>query len=114
MYARDRTTNPSHTGRAFEEAYMRQKSAQPTPTDKELHTPVGSAPIAEQGAPEGPSAPKPSPPSAPAKRTYGIERLLGVDKSDALLILLILFFLTDVDAENDVALPLLLTLLLLF
>lgn len=110
MYARDRATSPSHTERAFEEAYakethMRQKSVQPMPVDKELYASPGSAPLAEPAVPE--KVPQ-------TKRTSGLERLLGVDKSDALLILLILFFLTDADAENDVALPLLLTLLLLF
>lgn len=53
-------------------------------------------------------------PSVPCK-PKGISGLLsGMDGGDILLVLLILFFLSDKDSENDGLIPVLLSLLLLF
>lgn len=53
-------------------------------------------------------------PSFPCKPKGSSSLLSGMDGGDILLILLILFFLTDKDSENDSLIPILLALILLF
>ena len=50
-----------------------------------------------------------------AKRTHGLAGLFSeMDSGDILLLLLIIFFLFDSDTENDIIIPILLGVLLLF
>lgn len=55
---------------------------------------------------------KPSQPCKPKNDNSGL--LFGLDGGDILLILLMIFFLTDKDSENDKIIPLILGILLLF
>lgn len=123
MYAKDRSA--SGTERAFEaayarESYLRRSAAEAPPVgmppDKPQKPPVPEAPTVLPIQHESALSEKPpSLPAAPPKEGRStLERLFGSDKSDALLLLLILFFLTDGDTENDAVIPLLLVILFLF
>lgn len=124
MYAKDRTSSLSGTERAFEAAYAKENYLRRTAAEA---PPVGvSPPVPPPSSPPESKAALPTerenaltektslPVELPKGGRSAFDRLFGSDKSDALLLLLILFFLTDGDTENDAVIPLLLVILILF
>lgn len=135
MYAREFPQNKSGTVRAFEDAYAKEEFLRRSAGQAESRTctgkPVGEKPAEGTCAPGGSvsvCAPKPEDCRAPEEMPRGdqtpcakppskecpLQKLFGIsDSGDILLLLLIVFFLTDGDSENDKLIPLLLAVLLL-
>ncbi len=127
MYAREYPQNKSGTVRAFEDAFAKEEflrrsaeNATSGCTGKVLPSerPNGSA--CEQSMPPVPPerVPEAAPPcdsdeKKPSKKECPLQKLFGFsDGGDVLLLLLIVFFLTDSDSENDRLIPILLAVLL--
>ncbi len=127
MYAREYPQNKSGTVRAFEDAFAKEEflrrsaeNATSGCTGKVLPSerPNGSAcgqsapPVISDCAPET-APPCDSDEKKPIKKECPLQKLFGFsDGGDVLLLLLIVFFLTDSDSENDRLIPILLAVLL--
>lgn len=102
---------PSCTGRKPQESTFAQGE---TPEQNETSD-SPAAPPSETDAREAFSKTSAAPAVKKESGSGGIKKFLdGMDTGDLLLILLIVFFLSDSDTENDTMIPILLAVLLLF